>query len=257
MSTSNPADQIAARVRDDLFGHIEPRTDAIYAPGSRGAIAEAAARIEGRQERLAREVIGSTERAPTTAELAELSDIQSRFDPLFASIEVGAAPQPLPTEKPLAYRIRLLDHMKGFSPDRKNEALGRLAAASIPAFDEAERDILRDTQRVIDDPTQGSFRRPGQLREVKVKDESGRDVIEYRGHPLSWLSAFLPAPTVVVGFTRGHQYGCAPIEPPRRSATLPTLTVDDARQLLGDALRQEQEQRRAADINRRFPRQAA
>jgi hypothetical protein len=251
----NPADMIAAHV----MGRPLPVVDDIHPTGSRrGALFDGMARIEGRQERLARDVIGSAEqRAPTTDDLAALSGIQTRYDPLFRGIEVGGAPQPLADERPVAYKLRLLDHLKMFSPGRKDEALGRLAAASVTAFAEAEADILRDVQARISDRSQGSFRRPGELRAVHVKDETGREALEFYGSPLAWMSALMPPPTVVVGFTKGHSYGRAPITPQRGSVTLPTVTVDDARRLLGDALREEQEMRRAVDINHRFPRQAA
>jgi hypothetical protein len=106
------------------------------------------------------------------------------------------------------------------------------------------------------DPSQGSFRAPGALREVQTKDESGRWGTNYHGSPLARMQSFMQPCISVTQFTRGHP-GCAPIEPTMRSMILPSLTVDEAKRLLSAALKEEQDMKRAADINRRFPRQAA
>jgi hypothetical protein len=60
-------------------------------------------------------------------------------------------------------------------------------------------------------------------------------------------------PSCVVGFTRGHQYGLAPVPLPRTSIEVPTPTPA---QLRAEANRLEREQELANKLNRRFPRAA-
>jgi hypothetical protein len=94
------------------------------------------------------------------------------------------------------------------------------------------------------------------LRAVEVRDEAGREALEFRGDPLAWMATFMPSPACVMAITTGHSDGCRPITPQRGSVTLPTITADTARATLGDALRAERAQRLAGDLNRRFPRAA-
>jgi hypothetical protein len=207
------------------------------------------------------------ERVPTVAELPTFRDVQLRYDDVYRGMELGGAPVEVSGESPLSYNIRLLHGVREVlspllkqkhreEPSWCEEDFPQLASSSMLAFRTAEDRVLQDATAIVADATQGSFRHPGALRKVEVVDEAGRKATEFRGDPLSWMSTFMPTPSVVTMFTQGVDRGYAPILPQRGQVELPSLTVDDARRLLGDALRQERDLKMAASMNARFPRAA-
>jgi hypothetical protein len=207
------------------------------------------------------------ERVPTVHELPSYRDAQQDYDEIYRGLELGGAPPEVSGESPLSYRIRLLDGVRDVlspllkqkhreEPSWCDEDFPKLAVASLTAFRTAEEQLRQDATAIVGSAIQGSFRYPGSLRQIEVVDEAGRKALEFRGDPLSWMTQFMPPPSVVTQFTRGHQYGCAPITPQRGQVELPSLSVDDARRLLGDALKQERDLQMSARMNKRFPRAA-
>jgi hypothetical protein len=207
------------------------------------------------------------ERVPRVDELPQFREVQARYDNIYKGLELGGSPPEVSGESPLSYNIRLLDGVRGVlqpllkskhreEPDWAGENFAGLASTSMLAFRTAEDQVIADATSIVADPNQGSFRHPGALRKVEVTDESNRKALEFRGDPLSWMSQFMPTPAVVTQFTKGADYGYAPIIPQRRQVELPSLTVDDCRRLLGDALRAEKDAKMAASINSRFPKAA-
>ena len=140
-------------------------------------------------------------RAPTNSEMRDLVAVQVQYDDLYRGIECGGSPPPLKGESKTTYAARLVAGLQPFSEQHRKIDVHNLARLDSTAFEAVSDAICRDVQKVIDDPTVPSFRHgPDVLREVKVRDSSGREASEFRGRPLVWLSHFMsPVQQCVTG----------------------------------------------------------
>lgn len=126
-------------------------------------------------------------------DVSDVADIAARFDDAYASVGAGGAPAPLAGESRFSYRRRLAGGLQQYSPEWRGSDLYRLPR---DVMDAAEAAILAATSAAVADRTRGDPRTGG-LREIRVADRSGREVIDWAGNPLSWMQAFmLPAKAV-------------------------------------------------------------
>ena len=129
---------------------------------------------------------------PSDRELMDARDLASRMEPLFASLEMYV-PTPGPTQSYRTYRADLLSRLQTFVPDKNLSKANLHALArrdSDAIMDHFEREIVSAAKAVADDPTQGSWRNPGQLRQVEVQ-LGDRAVKEFRGEPRAWMQMFM------------------------------------------------------------------
>jgi hypothetical protein len=130
----------------------------------------------------------------------EMREAQAKYDPLFRSLEMIGAPGPLQHEDTTGYKVRLLSAIQQYSDRHKHVNLRRISRLDSDAFSLFESEICAAAQKCADDRAQGSFSQRGELREVLVKDQSGRDMREFRGSPLRWMSQFMGQPQCVSAF---------------------------------------------------------
>jgi len=136
-------------------------------------------------------------RMPATmsdADFKEMAEIQSRADQVLVLFG-GSAPRFMAGEKPIEYRVRLLNLLKQHSPGYKDVSLERIAAADSAALGPIEATIMADAAVVGRSPaTVGE----GELRCVSKRMESGHMVREYIGQPRTWMDPFAGATRRVV-----------------------------------------------------------
>lgn len=125
--------------------------------------------------------------APSLEQQRQMAAEAKRLESVFSALEM-TLPDPGPVDSPDTYRARLLAPLQKFSPQFRRADLRSLAAAGGLRGIDAE--IIRSATKVADDPLVGSFRRPGQLREIRTVDPGGDVHTEFRGNPLSWMQAF-------------------------------------------------------------------
>jgi hypothetical protein len=95
-----------------------------------------------------------------------------------------SAPRPFMDENAELYRKRTLPMVQEHAPNFRNI---KVEDARGSAFDLLERQIYEDAHREARHPTQIP---EGELREVRRKDASGREMKEFFGSPSAWLSDF-------------------------------------------------------------------
>ncbi len=117
---------------------------------------------------------------------ADLRAIQQRFDDAYRSVGTAGAPAPLPGEGLGSFRRRLAGGLQRYSPSTRGVDLFALSASELTPI---EHTILAETAAAVADRTRGDFDNPDKLREVRVRDDAGREVIEFHGSPLAWMDA--------------------------------------------------------------------
>lgn len=136
--------------------------------------------------------------APSLEQQRLMADDARRVEHLYADLEM-TLPEPGPAERPSEYKVRLLAPLQKFSSFRSSDLPQLAFRGALKGIDDA---IIREATARAADRTQGSFRRPGRLREIK------RGVVtEFAGKtPLTWMSAFMPPVCLAVeGFSgAGH-----------------------------------------------------
>jgi hypothetical protein len=141
--------------------------------------------------------------APTLEQQREIADIAAQHRELFADLEMSV-PQPSATDRPRDYEVALLQRLQRFSPTFRETDLRRLARAG--GLGGIDKQIVQEAGRIAGNKTIGSFRRPGELREVRRVDQSGQEEIRFYGNPLSWMAQFMsPVVTVVEAFNTGRR----------------------------------------------------
>lgn len=105
------------------------------------------------------------------------NEYRARADAAFRATVNAPPPGHLPGESVTAYRLRLLDAMKGFSPTYRKlptESLASMARAG--ALGIAEETVFQDAVAAGRRPT-------GKLRAVDEPDGSGRVIRKFYGSP--------------------------------------------------------------------------
>ncbi|MFU0965727.1 NUDIX hydrolase [Kluyvera ascorbata] len=149
------------------------------------ADAEEKAAKEKSDSDLRREIAELKTRIPTELsdeERNELADAQVKADSVFAAFG-NRAPQPLAGEKPMAYRRRLMVQLQEHSADYKGVDLSAIADAQVLKI--AEKQIYADAQSAASLSVG-----PGQLREIKRADATGRQISTFEGDPAATWAPF-------------------------------------------------------------------
>ncbi len=126
------------------------------------------------------------------ADRNELADAQIKADSVFSAFG-QRAPSPVSGEKPLAYRRRLLVKLQEHSPDFKGVDLSAIADAQL--LNIAEKQIYADAQSAASLSVG-----PGQLREIKRADATGRMISTFEGDPAAAWAPFKLGKRQVLAF---------------------------------------------------------
>lgn len=144
---------------------------------------------------LRREIAELKSRIPvelSDAERNELADAQIKADSVFSAFG-KRAPGPLSGEKPLSYRRRLLVQLQEHSKDFKSVDLSAIADAQL--LNIAEKQIYADAQSAASLSVG-----PGQLREIKRADATGRLISTFEGDPEATWAPFKSGKRQVLSF---------------------------------------------------------
>jgi hypothetical protein len=126
--------------------------------------------------------------ATTGERRSDFTEAQSRAQATYDSFD-QEAPSALAGESLTSYRIRLLSPFKQHSSKYANSDLSAVGDPGI--FDAVEQEIYRSASKSRNDSQ--NFR-PGELRPVRTRDQTGRTITSFRGDPLAAWAAFSPRP---------------------------------------------------------------
>lgn len=118
---------------------------------------------------------------------ATMADHQARADGVYAGFG-KRAPAPLQGESPEAYEIRLL---KGVQEHSTHWASVPLRALPAEARAIAREQIYADAASAARSPVNLPA---GSLREIRRRDQSGREITEFFGEPSVWMGEFRTTP---------------------------------------------------------------
>ena len=110
----------------------------------------------------------------TEEQRSAMADAQARADSVYA-LHGKAAPRPMDGEDLIAYRRRLLSDMRPHSAQWKAVDLAQLGADALGV---AETQIYADAERIGRCPPADAL---GGLREIKRRDQTGREISEFVG----------------------------------------------------------------------------
>lgn len=161
------------------------------------ADAEAAEKMakEKADSKILQEIAELRSRIPTELsdeERNEVAEAQVKADSVFSSFG-KRAPIPLSGEKPMAYRRRLMIQLQEHSPDYKAVDLSAIADSQL--LSTAEKHIYADAQKAASLSVG-----PGQLREIKRKDATGREISTFEGDPAVTWAPFQSGKRQVTSF---------------------------------------------------------
>ncbi|HDS5937736.1 NUDIX hydrolase [Klebsiella quasipneumoniae] len=122
----------------------------------------------------------------------EVAEAQVKADSVFSSFG-KRAPIPLSGEKPMAYRRRLMIQLQEHSPDYKAVDLSAIADSQL--LSTAEKHIYADAQKAASLSVG-----PGQLREIKRADATGRQISTFEGDPAVTWAPFQSGKRQVTSF---------------------------------------------------------
>lgn len=131
---------------------------------------------------------GITAETPAS-ERDALASAQSRADSVAAMFGDRAAP-PIPGEKPLDYRKRLLARFQRHSERFKESRFDSMDDASVGAVEDI---VYADAVTSARSPAQTQ---PGQLIEFTERDRAGRTITKYAGDIAAWMTPFMTGATV-------------------------------------------------------------
>ncbi|HBV9606243.1 TPA: NUDIX domain-containing protein [Klebsiella pneumoniae] len=161
------------------------------------ADAEAAEKMakEKADSQLLQEIAELRSRIPTELsdeERNEVAEAQVKADSVFSSFG-KRAPIPLSGENPMAYRRRLMIQLQEHSPDYKAVDLSAIADSQL--LSTAEKHIYADAQKAASLSVG-----PGQLREIKRADATGRQISTFEGDPAVTWAPFQSGKRQVTSF---------------------------------------------------------
>lgn len=161
------------------------------------ADAEAAEKMakEKADSQILQEIAELRSRIPTELsdeERNEVAEAQVKADSVFSSFG-KRAPIPLSGEKPMAYRRRLMIQLQEHSPDYKAVDLSAIVDSQL--LSTAEKHIYADAQKAASLSVG-----PGQLREIKRKDATGREISTFEGDPAVTWAPFQSGKRQVTSF---------------------------------------------------------
>ncbi|WP_336240450.1 DUF2213 domain-containing protein [Citrobacter werkmanii] len=132
----------------------------------------------------------------------------SRNDSALAAAQVRAdsaytacgkkAPSPFSGEKAMDYRKRVLEAMKQHSPRFKDADIRAIADSVV--LSGMEDAIYNEARKALEAEMSNT---KGVLHQRIRSDDTGRRIVEYRGDPNSWLSAFKTPPLYAQKFNTG------------------------------------------------------
>jgi hypothetical protein len=120
-------------------------------------------------------------------------------------------PNPLTGEDSRSYRLRQMYELKRHHERYANTPLRSLAQYPQAAFDAAEEEIIIAARAAA-----RTWAPAGTLRERRIPQRGGADIVEWAGDPRVWLDAFAAPGRVVTKFMRGNG-DKTPLPLPRRS----------------------------------------
>ncbi len=126
--------------------------------------------------------IASVQWSPTAAERDQIAQAYSRADSV-AKMYGRTASAPIPGERALSYRRRLVAPFQEHSDRFRNT---RLEALDISAFAPIEEMIYKDAEVAV---RHSASHTPGSLTAVTTR-EGGRDIVKFYGDPSAWMGAF-------------------------------------------------------------------
>lgn len=150
---------------------------------------------EKADSQLLQEIAELRSRIPTELsdeERNEVAEAQVKADSVFSSFG-KRAPIPLSGEKPMAYRRRLMIQLQEHSPDYKSVDLSAIADSQL--LSTAEKHIYADAQKAASLSVG-----PGQLREIKRADATGRQISTFEGDPAATWAPFQSGKRQVTSF---------------------------------------------------------
>ncbi|MDX5930503.1 hypothetical protein [Acidiphilium acidophilum] len=175
LNTNGARRDYAAPTEDPTLNtNGQRRADSYQSAANRAAMAKIAA-LEHQMRRV-------TAEAPAD-DRNQIAEARSRADSVFQAALGRTVPDPVPGERPIAYRRRLADALKKFSPTLSTARLDSVAGA---ALDVVETRIYADALEAVKTP---AVMAAGQIRAIK-KRELGHEVTEYVGDPQAAWAPF-------------------------------------------------------------------
>jgi hypothetical protein len=124
------------------------------------------------------------------SEVEELADAQAFADSVF--VKFGKKAQmPMPGERAVAYRKRMINQLKAYSPAWKDTDLSTINDSQI--LKNIEVQVFADAAKASRKPLD---LKPGQLREVRKPLGYGREAVEFVGDCDGWMNEFKLRPAV-------------------------------------------------------------
>lgn len=120
----------------------------------------------------------------TAADDTKVAEAQQRADSV-ALLHGRRADRPRIRESSYSYRRRLIQQLASLSP--RHRGVNPFLVDDPKAFDELENAVLAAVRASAYDPQFNT--QPGQLREVRRRDATGREFIEFVGS-MDWLNQF-------------------------------------------------------------------
>ena len=135
---------------------------------------------------IARRIASIERRLPkqmSDADYSAMAEAQAKADSVYQAFG-DAAPRPLLGEDLPAYRRRLASGMKAHSAKLKSVNLGAIKDETAFSFmeDQIYADAMSAALKPVDLPA-------GQLREIKSRDTTGRQISTFVGEPRTWMAS--------------------------------------------------------------------